>query len=127
MTLFTALVFNSSTLQLFALARVFSPALVVAPAALRSMWHESLGRCRVIADVVSYEALSRGLQRLRRPTLLILDEAHHARNPHSRRYAAWADIAWGARVLLLSATAVHNRGAIFGRSWRCFLARARME
>ncbi len=92
-----------------AVARLHAPSLVVAPAALRTMWRDSLGRTGVAADVESYEALSRGHAVARKPSLLILDEAHHARNPKARRYAALAELAWGAKVLLLTATPVHNR------------------
>lgn len=94
-----------------AVARVLGPTLVVAPAALRGMWRESLGRTGVAAGIETYERLSRGrLPDGERPRLLVLDEAHHARNPRSARYAALADLAWGAWVLLLTATPVHNRG-----------------
>jgi len=93
-----------------AIARVMGPTVVVAPAALRGMWRESLERCDVVARIDSYEALSRGPPLVSsRPALLVLDEAHHARNPRARRYAAIADLAWGTRVLLLSATPIHNR------------------
>lgn len=92
-----------------AVARLHAPSLVVAPAALRVMWRDSLGRAGVSARVESYEALSRGIRIDEQPALLILDEAHHARNPKARRYAALADLAWGARVLLLTATPIHNR------------------
>lgn len=99
------------TFVAIAVARLHAPSLILAPAALRSMWRDSLGRAGVIARVESYEALSRGcaVEDLR-PALVVLDEAHHARNPKARRYAALADLAWGARVLLLTATPVHNRG-----------------
>lgn len=93
-----------------AVARVSGRTLVVAPAALRGMWREALDATGVVATVDSYEALSRaGGGRRERPELLILDEAHHARNPSTRRYAALAELAWGARVLLVSATPIHNR------------------
>ena len=92
-----------------AVARVIQPALVVAPAALRPMWHDSLGRAGVVAGFETYERLSRGEASVARPALLVLDEAHHARNPRAKRYATLADLAWGARVLLLTATPIHNR------------------
>ena len=98
------------TFVAIALARLFPPALIVAPAALRGMWRESLGRTDVVARLESYEALSRGLGSAQGPALLVLDEAHHARNPRARRYEALADLAWGAKVLLLTATPIHNRG-----------------
>lgn len=91
-----------------AVARPHQSTLIVAPAALRGMWLESLGRTGVTARVASYDALSHG-RPLEQPALLVLDEAHHARNPATQRYAALADLAWGANVLLLTATPVHNR------------------
>ena len=97
------------TFVALAVARLHQPTLIVAPAALRTMWHDSLGRTGVTAAVESYESLSRGCRLERPPALLVLDEAHHARNPATRRYAALADLAWGANVLLLTATPVHNR------------------
>jgi superfamily II DNA or RNA helicase len=99
------------TFVAIAVARLHAPSLIVAPAGLRGMWRESLGRAGVVARVESYEALSRGCTvGAPRPTLVVLDEAHHARNPKARRYAALADLTWGAHVLLLTATPVHNRG-----------------
>ena len=97
------------TFVALAVARLHQPTLIVAPAALRGMWRDSLGRTGVTAAVESYEALSRGDRLSTPPALLVLDEAHHARNPATRRYAALADLAWGANVLLLTATPVHNR------------------
>lgn len=99
------------TFVAIAVARLHTPSLIVAPAGLRAMWRESLGQASVCARVESYEALSRGCALDDpRPALVVLDEAHHARNPKARRYAALADLTWGARVLLLTATPVHNRG-----------------
>ena len=93
------------TYAAIAVARLMAPALIVAPASLRGMWRESLGRTGVAAQVESYEALSRKpCCRTEPPALLVLDEAHHARNPRARRYAALADLAWGAKALLLTAT-----------------------
>ena len=104
-----------------AVARRVMPALVVAPAALRSMWRDSLGRCGTDADVVSYEALSRGTVVRQHNALVILDEAHHARNPRRRRYAALAELTWGAKVLLLTATPIHNRRRDIGSLLALFL------
>ncbi len=112
------------------IARARRP-LVIAPAGLRAMWHQALTASGTHATVHSVEALSRG--RLpeagcqdpgaagisptdpgsrdaeRGRDLVVVDEAHHFRNPHTRRYAALSALAIGARVLLLSATPVHNR------------------
>lgn len=94
-----------------AVARLLGRTVVVAPSALRTMWNDALERTGLVARVLSYEELSRGTlgRRLERPRLVILDEAHHLRNPATRRYRAAADLTWGANVLLLSATPVHNR------------------
>ena len=83
--------------------------LIVAPAALVAMWRDALGRSLVRAEIVSFETLSR-----RAPApeaqwdAVIIDEAHHARNPVTRRYAHLASLTRASRVLLLSATPVHN-------------------
>ena len=42
------------------------------------------------------------------PSLLVVDEAHHFRNPATKRYRALAELSLGARVLLITATPVHN-------------------
>jgi hypothetical protein len=40
---------------------------------------------------------------------VIVDEAHHVRNPRTNRFFALESLARGAKVLLLSATPIHNR------------------
>ena len=98
---------------------------VVAPAALRPMWSAAMEATQVHAAFASYEALSRMPEcgsaqeppigrdpvgtRRDWHDLVVLDEAHHARNPRTRRYRAIADLAAGASVLMLSATPIHNR------------------
>jgi hypothetical protein len=84
--------------------------LVVAPSALLPMWRRALTEASVSARIHSCEALSHG----RRPApsdFVVVDEAHHFRNRTTRRYAALAELTTGARVLLLSATPVHNAHA----------------
>lgn len=81
--------------------------LVVAPATLRDQWLRAAARACVPIGWCSLESLSRGAT----PAfarLVIIDEAHHARNPTTRRYAALAACCVSARVLLLSATPVVN-------------------
>lgn len=92
--------------------------LVVAPAALRDMWRRALDAAHRTADFISFESLSRtaapsaARRKTRHPAapydVVVVDEAHHARNPATRRYERLASICAGARVLLLSATPVHN-------------------
>lgn len=83
--------------------------LLVLPAALRAMWRDSLRAAGVSATMVSYSALSRGSVPAGDYDLLVLDEAHHARTSSTLRYAVLASLAARARVLLLTATPVHNR------------------
>ncbi|MBC7791601.1 MAG: DEAD/DEAH box helicase family protein [Anaerolineae bacterium] len=97
-----------------ALAREALRPVIVAPAALRPMWTQALRQAGASAELLSYEGLSR--QRTSadadspRYDLVILDEAHHARNPATRRYRRIAELTVDSRVLLLSATPIHNSG-----------------
>jgi hypothetical protein len=88
-------------------------ALVVCPAVLSEVWRRSARDTGVTIDTVSMERLSRdhgaGSGDHGRPSLVIVDEAHHFRNPHTRRYRALARLTASARVLLVTATPVHNR------------------
>jgi hypothetical protein len=100
-----------------ALAREFPRCLVVLPAALTSMWQSALTGTGIHASLNTFEALSRAdLADRKTPQtarkqydLVIVDEAHHVRNPHTNRYLALESLVRGARVLLLSATPIHNR------------------
>jgi hypothetical protein len=105
-----------------AVAQQYARCLVVAPAALATMWSDALATTWTVADIVTFEALSRAdaddfretrgaVPERERYDLVIVDEAHHARNPATNRYFALASLARGARVLLLSATPIHNRRA----------------
>jgi superfamily II DNA or RNA helicase len=84
-------------------------ALVVVPAALRPMWRDALRATGSGAAITSYTALSRGVVPAGAFDLVVLDEAHHARTPSTRRYRALEALTAHARVLLLSATPIHNR------------------
>lgn len=104
-----------------ALAREHRRALVVAPAALRAMWRDALRDTGAEAGVTSYTTLSRGRVPAGEFDLLVLDEAHHARTPSTRRYARLAALARRARVLLLSATPVHNAARDLAALFALFL------
>lgn len=100
------------TFVAIAIARSFSRSLVIAPAALASMWRDALATTRTQADFLTFERLSRtdvDLAPREHYDLVIVDEAHHVRNPATRRYHHVARLARDARVLLLTATPIHNR------------------
>jgi hypothetical protein len=94
-----------------AIARGFPRVVIVAPAALASMWRDALDTTDTDADFMTFERLSRarpGPGTSNRHDLVIVDEAHHARNPATRRYQRLAELAREARVVLLTATPIHN-------------------
>jgi hypothetical protein len=90
-------------------ARAYREVTVVGPAVLRSMWRVASARARVPVRFLSFESLSRGGGGDYDCQFLIVDEAHHARNPATRRYAALAALAHNRPMLLVSATPIHNR------------------
>jgi len=100
------------------------PFALVVPAVLVDQWRALLARYDADAPVVTHEALSRGdLVLSARPSvrLFIVDEAHRFRNRSTRRYRALAKLVVGARVLLVTATPVHNRLGDLFRLFHLFL------
>ena len=103
-----------------------APTLVV-PAVLIPQWRALLTRLTLSAQIWSHERLSRdggGGRWPREPataSLYIVDEAHHFRNPDTRRYRALAKRVVGSRVLLVSATPVHHRAGELLHLLRLFL------
>ena len=95
------------TFVALAVARAWPDRVVVAPAALRDSWLAAARRARVPVDVVSLERLSRSTL-APRAGLVVIDEAHHLRNPGTLRFHAVAELCRDATVLLLSATPVQN-------------------
>lgn len=94
-----------------AIARRFFRSVVVAPAALKSMWRAALEVTETTAEFLTFEALSRAKPARHSRTrhdLVIVDEAHHSRNRATRRYHRLAELAREARVVLLTATPIHN-------------------
>lgn len=81
--------------------------LVIAPATLRTQWMTSAAHAGCAVGFASLESLSRGAP-VEKAGLVIVDEAHHARTPTTRRYHRLAALCAGARVLLLTATPVVN-------------------
>ena len=106
------------------------PFALVVPSVLVAQWRALLERFDVRAPVVTHESLSVrdgsvGARQCRAPTyparLFVVDEAHRFRNPETNRYRALARLVIGARVLLVTATPVHNRLADLLHLLRLFL------
>jgi superfamily II DNA or RNA helicase len=96
-----------------AVAREYERCTVIAPPALLPMWSGAVRRTHTRhAELRSLHAFSRGepvalVTRARH--LVIIDEAHHLRNPATVRYARVSAATAGADMLLMTATPVHNR------------------
>lgn len=100
---------TGKTYVALAVAEQRSRILVVAPAVLRDMWFVAGRMAERELQFRSFEALSRASGGDPRHDVLIVDEAHHARNPSSHRFAELSRLASNCQVVLLSATPVHNR------------------
>src|SRR5256712_10089331 len=102
------------------------PFSLVVPAVLVPQWRALLAQHNAAAPIITHESLSTGDYRHLPPIttpyrLLVVDEAHRFRNPDTRRYRALAKRVVGARVLLVTATPVHNRLADLFHLFRLFL------
>ena len=96
------------TFLALAVARGYRRPLVLAPAALRRMWADACARTHIHAHFASCETVARR-EPDSDPDFVIVDEAHHLRNPATRRFAAARVLCANVPVLLLSATPVQNR------------------
>src|SRR5207245_2933071 len=108
-----------------ALARS-EPLSLVVPGVLVPQWRALLARHNAAAPIITHEWLSTRDYRHLPPStapyrLVVVDEAHRVRNPQTRRYHALAKLVVGARVLLVTATPVHNRLADLFHLFRLFL------
>ena len=102
------------------------PFALVVPAVLVPQWRALLDRFAVDAPILTHESLSAGDYRPVPPVtarcrLFVVDEAHRFRNPDTKRHRALARLVVGARVLLVTATPVHNRLADLLHLLRLFL------
>ena len=109
-----------------AVARMLGEAFtLVIPSVLTDQWRALLHRFDLDARILSHESLSRPTLsapvRLRPTPLFLIDEAHRFRNPETRRYRRLARLVVGARVLLVTATPIHNRLADLFHLFRLFL------
>jgi superfamily II DNA or RNA helicase len=85
---------------------------LIVPAALVAQWRETLGVFGVDAHISTHDGLAgEPFVPLPRARLVVVDEAHAFRNPHTRRYAALAKRTIAAKVLLVTATPVCNSAA----------------
>ncbi len=100
------------------------PFALVVPAVLVPQWRALLRERALDAAILTHEWLSTSVVRPSDcPTvrLFIVDEAHRFRNPQTKRYGALARLVVGTRVLLVSATPVHNRVGDLCHLFRLFL------
>ena len=102
------------------------PFTLVVPAVLVDQWRALLAHFATEAAIVTHESLSAPSYRpLPASTalyrLFVVDEAHRFRNPGTNRYRALARLVVGARVLLVTATPVHNRVGDLCHLLRLFL------
>jgi superfamily II DNA or RNA helicase len=105
---------------------VGEPFALVVPAVLVDQWRALLARFDTNAPIITHESLSAPSYRpppssTALPRLFLIDEAHHFRNPDTNRYRALARLVVGARVLLVTATPVHNRVGDLCHLLRLFL------
>jgi superfamily II DNA or RNA helicase len=73
------------------------------------MWERAAMLAERHIAFISFESLSRGRLHDGPYDLLIVDEAHHARNTATKRYEMLSRLVSRSKVVLLSATPVHNR------------------
>ncbi|MGI9140047.1 MAG: helicase-related protein [Gemmatimonadaceae bacterium] len=92
-----------------AIARHHQCTLVIAPASLREMWRSASRSAAVSIAFTSMESLSRGSQSVGAHDLVVVDEAHHFRTPSTARFRSLGSMTARSRVLLLTATPLHNR------------------
>src|SRR6267143_1992656 len=113
-----------------ALARQ-EPFTLVVPAVLVSQWRGLLDRFGVQeTPIVTHESLSVSARSVgaqhaaplhTHAGLFVIDEAHRFRNPDTNRYRALARLVVGSRVLLVTATPIHNCVADLLHLLRLFL------
>lgn len=103
---------SGKTYIALAVAGVFNPGRRTAclvPATLIRQWENAAATVDVDVAVSSHEQASRGRLPVRTRGLVIVDESHHFRNPHTRRYGHVARWLVGGPALLVTATPVVNR------------------
>ena len=101
------------------------PFALVVPAVLVPQWRALLAQHDAEATIVTHESLSQPSSTTHhyppRTCLFVVDEAHRFRNPDTNRYRALAKLVVAARVLLVTATPIHNCIADLFHLFRLFL------
>lgn len=85
------------------------PVAGLVPAALLPQWEAAAAGTGIRLMLRSHERVSRGALPERTRGLVIVDESHHFRNRHTKRYGHLAAWLVGRPVLLVTATPVVNR------------------
>jgi superfamily II DNA or RNA helicase len=80
---------------------------LIVPNALIPQWRATLVQFAVDACIFTHDSIDPAIPKPMR-RLVVVDEAHAFRNPHTQRYAALARRTAGARVLLVTATPLCN-------------------
>lgn len=106
------------TFVALSVARDYTRAHVLAPAALVSMWQASIARAGlhdvVVRSLHGFSAATGVVTSIdcahdaHERELVVIDEAHYLRNRNTARYRAVSAFVAGRDVLLLSATPLHN-------------------
>lgn len=86
-----------------------APVACLVPAVLIHKWEITAARVGVQLILGSHEQVSRGLLPERSRGLVIVDESHHFRNRHTKRYVHLASWLVGRPALLVTATPIVNR------------------
>jgi len=107
------------------------PFTLVVPAVLVAQWRALLDRFGVQeAPIITHERLSVSARQVGaqhaaplhpHAGLFVIDEAHRFRNPETNRYRSLARLVVGSRVLLVTATPIHNCVADLLHLLRLFL------
>ena len=85
------------------------PTACLVPASLSAQWQATADRLSVSVALCSHEQVSRGTLPRATRGLVVIDESHHFRNPHTKRYRHLAPWLVGRTALLVTATPIVNR------------------
>jgi superfamily II DNA or RNA helicase len=100
---------TGKTFVALAIANRTDNLIAIGPAVLREMWQTAASRCGISLRFISFESLSRGPASASGGNIVIIDEAHHARNSATRRFANLARLVSGKQTIQISATPIHTR------------------